>query len=161
MIKTNLLNNQPGASGSGKPQRRTSSKASAHKMAVVLIAGFILFVVVALIGGIRYLAKHSSKKGKTPAVVTSTPTPASNPRQATAPALPRECTTPCALPVQWDDTIWTGGRPVLIKANGKKKWFLFRNRKGDVIPLNKFNPGEMQFASPDSTPFQVQILPAG
>jgi hypothetical protein len=70
-----------------------------------------------------------------------------------------ECYTPCTLYVGWEGVIKTDGQPVRVKFNGKVEWLDLSGRANDKIPLEKFAPGEAQFASPDEAHphFRVQV----
>jgi len=101
----------------------------------------------------------------------TTPTPAgttgrvkSNP----ALSLQRECTTPCSMPMAWEDRLMTardgapschdGRVPVMVKFHRKSHWLRLPVLEGGPqLTTEQFSPGEAQFASPDRTPVRVQI----
>lgn len=92
---------------------------------------------------------------------TRPPAPAPPAPAPPAPPAPRECSTPCALRVEWDDRIWTGGRPVQIKFYREEDWVLLPS-EGRAFTLQEFSPGEAQFVSPEegSSSVLVQVFPA-
>jgi hypothetical protein len=84
---------------------------------------------------------------------------APTPAVVTAPVPLRECTTPCNMYWGWDETIWTDRQPVQVKPF-KRDWILLE-QQGNTVPLEKFNPGMAQFASPKDVPsMRVQIFSA-
>ena len=132
--------------------------------------GFLAAALVLGIGYARHQFAEAAKRAaseKAAAQVYAAAHPPTRPAPAAAhpltpqaPAVEGECTTPCVLRVGWGTVMKTGGRPVLIKYQGKTEWIRTSGREDDKITLDQFSPGETQFASPDSTPVLVQIYAA-
>lgn len=115
----------------------------------VLIA---ILLLLTILGGIKSCSDKKEAKRVTAEKYAATPAPV-------APLA--EGTTPCILSVGWGTVMKTGGRPVLVRYHGKKRWIRLSGRENDQITLDQFAPGDAEFVSPpeDTTPVQVQIYP--